>query len=485
MVLGKIGSSYHLDMVRTEIEDIVGRDSVLDSEVDRLAYSSDIFWVPVMWTDRGKLPSLADLIVFPETVEQVSRLVRLANVYRIPIVPWGGGSGSQGGILPIYGGLILDIKKLNRIIDIDETSLCVTAEAGINGQHLEWALQDKGLTLAHYPASIYTATLGGYLAARGSGQLSTKYGKAEDMVLSIEVVTPTGEVIQTLPTPNHATGPGMLQLFVGSEGTFGIITKATMRVDPMPTERRFRAVLFPSLKQGLEAGRLIMTRRLRPSVIRLYDEDATVKVVKRVLGIEVKGAYMVLCFDGVYPDMVELEESKALEICCENGGKDLGSEGGKHWWEHKYDFYYPPFAPALPQLFGTIESVCRYQDIWRLYQAKRRVVLEEFAEWKPSYTAHFSHWYPWGVMIYDRFYVDAPPDDPHEAVRLHNRIWAAAARASMANGGVLNEHHGIGLKLGWLMREQRGAAFDVLQRIKDGLDPRGIMNPGKLGFRVP
>jgi alkyldihydroxyacetonephosphate synthase len=169
---------------------------------------------------------------------------------------------------------------LDKIIRIDEQSMTVTAQAGINGQHLEWAINKHGLTLAHYPASQYGATLGGYVAARGSGTLSTKYGKAEDMVLRLEVVLASGEQIRTLPVPNHACGPSLLQLFVGSEGTLGIITEVTMRLDPIPEERRWRAYLFKDLRKGLEAGRRMMTRRIHPCVIRLYDENSTRRVVR-------------------------------------------------------------------------------------------------------------------------------------------------------------------------------------------------------------
>jgi alkyldihydroxyacetonephosphate synthase len=436
-----------------------------------------------MWIDRGEQPILPDFVVHPETPEEVSRIVQVANHYRLPVTPWGGGSGSQGGALPLYGGIILDTKKLNRLIEIDEKSMTVTAQAGINGQHLEWAANQQGITVGHYPASQRASTLGGWLAPRGSGTLSTKYGKAEDMVLSLQVVLPTGEIIRTLPTPNHATGPSLLQLFVGSEGTLGIITEATLRADPMPEERRFRSFLFHNMADGLEAGRRIMTARLRPMVIRLYDEVSTVKQVKRVLDLTVEGSYMVVGFDG-FKEFVDLEESKVMEICAEMGAEDLGSEAGWKWWNHRYDFYFPPRLKSLPRLYGTTDTVCTFSNIEKIYQAKKEVVETGYAEWDAYYLAHFSHWYPWGVMAYDQFIINTPPEDPHEAVLLHNRIWTDVVRASIANGGVLNEHHGIGVKLGYLMKEQYGPAWKVMQAVKDALDPNGIMNPGKLGFAL-
>lgn len=476
-------TSYQLDMVLSELIDIAGQEDVSTAKVDQMTYAVDHYWIPEMWVDRGQEPVLPDFVVHPETPEEVSRILQLANTYRIPVIPWGGGSGSQGGALPLFGGITLDLKKLNKLIEVDEKSYTVTAQAGINGQHLEWAANQKGMTVGHYPASQRASTLGGWLAPRGSGTLSTKYGKAEDLVMSLQVVLPTGEIIRTLPTPSHATGPSLLQLFVGSEGTLGVITEATMRADPMPEERRFRSFLFPNLADGLEAGRRIMIARIRPMVVRLYDEASTVKQVKRVLGVTAQGSYMVVGFDG-FKEFVDLEEAKVLEICTQLGAQDLGSEAGMKWWTHRYDFYYPPRIKSLPRMYGTTDTVCTFSHIEQMYQAKKDVIENKYRDWKAYYMAHFSHWYPWGVMVYDEFVIDHPPEDARQALILHNQIWADAARVSMANGGVLNEHHGIGVKLGFLMKEQYGPAWKAMQAIKDALDPNGIMNPGKLGFAL-
>jgi len=131
-----------------------------------------------------------------------------------------------------------------------------------------------------------------------------------------------------------------------------------------------------------------------------------------------------------------------------------------------------------------LETVTTYDKIEALYEAKKKLITEKYAEWDAGYTAHFSHWFPWGTMVYDRFYIAKPPEDPKEAMRLHNQIWADASRINLEYGGVLNDHHGIGMKLGWLMREQGGTAFDVLLEIKKVIDPKCIMNPGKLGFGI-
>jgi alkyldihydroxyacetonephosphate synthase len=473
--------SFQREAIYSELADIVGPASISTQTSDRLIYTGDWSWMSQVWLDRGEQPPLPDFIVHPGSAAEISRVMHVAGSYGLPVVPWGGGSGTQGGAAPLYGGIILDTKRLDRILEIDERSLVVRAQTGVIGTTLEWALNEHGLTLPHYPASANCATLGGYLAARGSGVISTKYGKAEDLVLSIEVVLPSGEILRTLPTPNHASGPGLLQLFVGSEGTLGVISEATMRIERLPEVRLFRGVLFKDLPAALEAGRRIMTARLQPCVLRLYDQASTTSMLKRVLGLEAEGACFIIGFDG-WADIAAAQEGRALAICAELGGVDLGREPGEHWWEHRYDFYYPPLSLALPKLYGTTDTVCTYDKIQGLYEAKKRVIEEEFIEWNARYIAHFSHWFPWGVMVYDRFVIDEPPRDPQEALRLHNRIWTAAARTSLEYGGVLNEHHGIGWKLGRLMREQHASAWPLLESVKALIDPHNIMNPGKLGF---
>jgi alkyldihydroxyacetonephosphate synthase len=469
------------EMIRSELEEIVGAHFISDKETDKLVYSTDWSWMPQMWLDRGERLPTPDYIVHPGSAEEIAEILLIANKYHIPVVPWGGGSGTQGGALPLFGGILVDTKRMDKIIEIDEKSLTVTAQAGINGQQLEWALNEKGLTLPHYAASSNCATLGGYLAPRGTGTISTKYGKAEDMFLRMQVVLPTGEIIRTAHIPKHAAGPDWARLWLGAEGTFGIITEATMQVDYLPEARLLRAVLFDNLSNAIEAGRLMMTRRLEPFVIRLYDPESTRSQVKKVLGYEFDGAYMVIGFDGD-PDIAALQEKKALEICTGLGARDLGREPGEKWWEHRYDFYYPPKSLHLPWMYGTTETVTTYDKIENLYWAEKRAVEEGFAEWNVKFIGHFSHWFHWGVMVYTRFIIEEPPADAQEALQLHNRVWNSAMTAVLENGGMINEHHGVGLKLGRFMRRQYTDAWPFLLRLKKMIDPNGIMNPGKTGF---
>lgn len=476
-----MSNGIQYEMIRSELEEIVGQEHISTRESDRLVYSTDWFWLPQMWLDRGEKLRQPDYIVHPASAEEISDILKVANNYKIPVIPWGGGSGSQGGALSIFGGIILDTKRLNKIIEIDEQSLTVTAQSGINGTQLEWAVNEKGLMLPHYPASANCATLGGYLAPRGTGTISNKYGKAEDLVLSMEVVLPDGSIIRSPHVPSHASGPDFYRMFLGSEGTLGVITEATMQLDYLPEARLLRAILFDDLSKALEAGRLMMTRRLDPFVIRLYDPKSTQSRVKKILGYDVEGAYMVIGFDGD-PDIAALQEQKAMEICTDLGAQDLGREAGEAWWDHRYDFYYPPQNLKLPWMYGTTETVTTYSNIERVYYAEKKAVEETYAEWDVDFIGHFSHWFHWGVMVYSRFIIKNPPEDAQQALRLHNRVWNTAMEAVLANGGMVNEHHGVGLKLSRYMRRQHGSAWGLLESIKKTVDPNRIMNPGKVGF---
>jgi alkyldihydroxyacetonephosphate synthase len=240
-------------------------------------------------------------------------------------------------------------------------------------------------------------------------------------------------------------------------------------------------MLFKDVATGLEAGRRIMVDRLDPLVIRMYDPHSTASLVKRVLGYEMEGAYMIVGFDG-WEEIASLQERRALAICDDLGARDLGREPGERWWNHRYDFYYPPLGLHLPEMYGTIETVSTFANIERIYHAKKAAIEGTFGHLGVAYIGHFSHWFPWGASLYDRFVLKNVPQEPAEAQALHDRIWDVAVHTSLAHGGMLNEHHGVGLKLSRFMRAQYGSAWPLLESIKSAIDPNRIMNPGKVGF---
>ena len=441
-------------------------------------YTADTYWKALFARAAGSPLGRPDVVVKPRHDEDVAAALRLANQYQVPIVPWGGGSGTQGASIPTLGGIVLDMTRMTRILEIDPESLTVTAEAGLNGKELEIELNAQGLMLPHYPASVEFATVGGYVAARGSGVLSTRYGKIEDLVLSLRVVTPTGEIVDTLPVPRHAVGPDIAQLFIGSEGMMGVITRVKLQLAPLPAARRFDVVSFLSVESGVAAVRQGLQRGLRPSVVRLYDEVATRLTLSPVVGRELPGVSTILCFEGD-PGVVAAEREAMLASARAQGGEVLDGSLGEIWWEHRYDFYKPPHAPELPAVWGTIDIVATYSRIMAAYHALQEAVARPYAQRGLKLRSHLSHWYPWGAMIYARFVL---PDGGDDAVALHDRIWKDGVTAALQAGAVMNDHHGVGLKLAPYMGAQHGAGLDVLRRLQKSLDPNGVMNPGKLGL---
>ncbi len=261
------------DRLLRDLEMIVGARRVSMRAVDLDTYSRDM-WPRVLigYRDGVKPPHRPHAIVWPEHVREVVALVKLAREQRIPIVPYGGGSGVCGGAIPLHGGITIDTKRMQAVKGLRGDELICDVEAGLNGERFERELARRGYTFGHFPSSIYCSTVGGWLATRAAGQLSTKYGKVEDRVAGLTVVTGRGEVIET-DGPNRALrGPNWTQLVVGSEGTLGIITSARLRVSPAPQVRVFRGFEVDSVATGLTAIRRMLQKGLRPAVVRLYDE---------------------------------------------------------------------------------------------------------------------------------------------------------------------------------------------------------------------
>lgn len=473
-------NDFLFSMILTELEDAVGKENCSVKQIDKLTHSVDYYWLSRMWADRGRRMPEADFVVAPKDAQETSKVLKIANYYKIPVTTWGAGGGSQGGALPVCGGIVLDTKRMNKIYEINTEAMYIECGTGAIYKHIEWAANEVGKATMHYPSSLTCSTVGGFLAHRGIGVCSNKYGKIDDMVLQMEVVLPNGDIIYTSPTPKHAVGPDLNQIFIGSEGTLGVITKAQLRIYDQPEERRFRAFLFQDMDAAFKASKELL-QKFKPSVMRLYDEAETASLIKSVVGVERKGAFMNIAYEGV-TKLVDVEEEILLETFAKYGAEDLGSEYGEKWWMEKITFFYPGHALDLPKLYGTMDTIAPYGKIEKIYYAMKEAIETKFPFAK--FIAHFSHWYEWGAMMYDRFIVDPQfvPEDPVEALRLHQDIWTTGIRAALENGGVVNDHHGVGIKLGRYVKEQYGPAMQVLEGLKKQLDPNGIMNPFKLGL---
>jgi alkyldihydroxyacetonephosphate synthase len=448
----------------------VGYENVSQDELVRKTYSGDAWLVHEDYIKKQWPLMLPDYVVWPETTEQVAEVVRIANKHKLAITPYCGGSGPAGAAIPMYGGITVDVKKLLKL-SIDEHNLTVTCGTGYIGQELENLLNAKGFTYGHIPQSSYCSGIGGFISAGSAGMLSTKYGKVSDMVLGLEVVLPNAKIIRTKPAPRSAAGPNLNHLFIGSEGTMGIITEATLVIHPMPEERRFRGMVFPNLHSAFETARLLLRKGLRPAAMRVSDE----KESKDFYGLE--GSLFLFAFDG-FKELVDLEESTALKIAESMGGRDLGPEPGNRWWNHRFTLAYPK-DPRINWLrVGSVwDTAGSFDQMELIHKEMGKAVSKYKGMW---YAAHFSHWYKSGAMMYPYVFLDAASEE--EMVDLFFKVQRTVMEAILKVGGTINHHHGVGISHAPFMVNEFGASFDVLQSIKKTIDPNNIMNPGKLGL---
>ena len=222
--------------METWIEKLVGEfgaECVITTEEEILSHSYDAWSVAIKWRQQGKTPYCPDAVFRPRNTDEVSRLLAWAGENGIPITPWGAGSSVIGAPLPMHGGISLDMSTMGRFLSLDKTNLLVTVEAGIMGDALEEELNSKGFTLNHSPQSLDRSTAGGWVATRAVGQFSSRWGGIEDMVASLTVVIPSGAIVKTPLSPRIGIGPDLKQLFIGSEGVFGVVTEVTLKIFPI------------------------------------------------------------------------------------------------------------------------------------------------------------------------------------------------------------------------------------------------------------
>lgn len=528
----------------TDLARLTAPSRVSTSPPDRQTYARDLWTRGLIGVAAGEPspPFPPDAVVWPISTTEVQAVVRLCAERGVPIVPFGAGSGVCGGTVPIRGGVVVDMKRM-RQLSVDAEALTVTCEAGMNGEHLEHALNRRGFTLGHFPSSIMCSTLGGWLAARSAGQCSSRYGKIEDMVRSVQFVTGTGVLVDTARA--DYAGCDLNQLLIGSEGTLGIFTRATLRIHRAPSVRRMRGFRFARVEAGCEAIRRVLQRGLRPSVVRLYDELDTAmnrwskKGTKSgaplttdgdvegpmssspagLLGRLLSGAglpapgelrHQIISTALAHPQLLNravdavaphLGSGCLLIVGCEGeadladaetravhaelvaaGGRDLGAEPGERWLAHRYDVSF-----GLSKIFqagafaDTMEVATTWDHLLPLYHAVREAVSPH-----AFIMAHFSHAYEDGCSIYFTFAAASSTGPGGESGRAeaehrYDRIWRAGLEAVTANGATISHHHGVGMSKAAFLPDEHGEALRIYRALKRVFDPHGILNPGKLG----
>ncbi len=498
------------DPMLSSLRKLLGEDVVRTDKRTRVEHAYGKSYCDLIRIRAGHIPNPPDIVVYPADQRQVASLLKWAADRDVVVIPFGGGSSVLRGVEPPSGErftITLDMARLDRVLSVDPVSRTARIQTGVTGPKVEAQLNARGFTLGQFPQSFEFSTLGGWIATRSAGQNATGYGKIEHMTQAVRIVTPAG-IIETKDTPATAAGPGLLEMIVGSEGTCGVITEATMRIQPVPKVRDYRGVLFRNLEDGIAAFRSLMQcRALRPVIARLSDapETAANSVISneyhglrrlaghlterylKAQGYDLGGGAVLLLlgFDGD-DDWTARQWNVALEICGDHRGLSLGRAMGRAWMRDRYaQPYLRDTLLGHSVMVGRLETATTWSNLMHLYQAmvsamKATIVTTGGG---PGYVlTNVSHAYEHGASLCSTF-LGRQVDDADLLVRQSQwrEIKQATTEAILDAGGTLTHHHGIGREHApWLKQEVGSLGLKVLRSLKQTLDPTGILNPGVL-----
>jgi len=447
----------------------------------------------------GRIGMVPDGVAYPASDEEVRQLLTLAPQVGARVIPYGGGTSVVGHINPLAAGapvLTVDLSRLKRLLHLDPLSQLAEFGAGVKGPDLEAQLNAQRATLGHFPQSFELSTLGGWIATRSSGQQSLYYGRIENLFAGGHLETPLGS-LDIPPVPASAAGPDLRHIVLGSEGRFGIITRAIVRVRPLPEAEAFYGVFFPHWEAGLEAVRSLVQTGVGLSMLRLSDaietqstlalsgKDRLLPWIERGLKLFGYNAERCLLVFGVSGSRnhVRVLTRQAVAICRQWGGLFTGSTIGKTW--RKSRFLTPYLRNTLWELgyaTDTLETAVPWSGVKETAQAildALRTGLQAQDERVLAF-AHLSHVYRDGASIYAT-YLFRRSGDPDQDLERWQTLKTAASQAILARGGTISHQHGVGLEhLPYLPNEKGALGIDVLRAVCRAFDPQGIMNPGKL-----
>jgi len=452
---------------------------------------------------RGLARGAPDLVVYPESERDVCLTLRAAAERDVILIPFGGGSNISGCLERTETGRLsvsLDMRRMRRVLAVDVPSCTARMEAGIFGPDLEQQLGAYGVTLGHFPDSFLHSTLGGWIATRSAGMQSDRYGKIEDMVVAVRMVTSEG-VLATRTVPKSSNGIDVNHLCIGSEGTFGVITEATMRVHPRPESRLVRGYLFPEFEGGIQAMQECVRQECKPSMVRLNDPDKTglslafrppasrlsnamsrlFKGYLRIRGLALpRASLMLAAFEGSQTEVArQLRQTQA--IYRQFGAISLGATSGQSFEATKYDF--PHIRDYLLDRDVTTD-VSETSTVWSkilpLYRDTiallHATILESGV--RPWAGCHISHTYQCGASVYFTFGFQQQPGREMEQ---YLRVKRAVQQSFIDQGATLSHHHAVGSEhLPWLAADISPLGVQAVAAVKRGLDPGNIMNPGRL-----
>ncbi|MGJ6123594.1 FAD-binding oxidoreductase [Mycolicibacterium sp. Y3] len=471
---------------RASLEASVGAGHCRVDDHDRLLRAGGKSTLDLLRRKETGVQDAPDAVLLPGSEEEIAAILEYCARQRIAVVPFGGGTSVVGGLDPERGDLAavvsLDLRRLDRLLSVDEISGEAVLQAGVTGPDAERLLAEHGFSLGHFPQSFQFATIGGFAATRSSGQDSAGYGRFDDMVRGLRAVTPAG-VLDLGRAPASAAGPDLRQLIVGSEGVFGIITAVRVRVHPVPETTRYEAWSFPDFATGAAALRAVTQTGTGPTVIRLSDEVetgvnlATTESIgeQRVTG----GCLAITVFEGSAAH-TESRHDETRAVLAALGGTSLGEAPARAWEHGRFGApYLRDSLLAAGALCETLETATSWSNIPALKEAVTDALTGALAEsGTPALVmCHISHVYPTGASLYFTV-VAAQRGNP---IAQWSKAKTAASEAMVRTGATITHHHAVGADHRPWMRDEIGdLGVEVLRAVKAVLDPAGILNPGKL-----
>jgi alkyldihydroxyacetonephosphate synthase len=464
--------------------DALGADHVSLETAVRVRHTRGWSTPDLLKLRSGDAADAPDAVVFPGSHEQVVRVLEICGRHHVAVVPFAGGTSVVGGLTPAREGfaavIALDVRRLDRVDDLDEISRTVTLGAGLRGTRAEMLLNEAGYTLGHFPQSYEGASIGGYAAARSAGQSSAGFGRFDEMVVGLVLATPRG-TIRLGTAPMSAAGPDLRQLVLGSEGTLGVITSVRVRIRPRPEGRVFEGWRFEDFSAGAAALRRLAQDGPLPTVVRLSDEAETAINLAdpNVLGSGPGGCLAITGFEGTADD-VAARRAACFAALTAAGGTPLGTEPGEAWRTGRYRAPYlrDPLLDA-GAFVETLETATFWSGLTELRTAVTTAITEALTAQgtPPVVLCHISHVYETGASLYFTV-LCAQAEDP---IAQWQRAKDAANAAIRAEGATISHHHGVGTDHRAAYHDEIGPlAVDVLRAVKASVDPAGIMNPGVL-----
>jgi alkyldihydroxyacetonephosphate synthase len=465
---------------------IVGAEFCRVDDQDRLLHAGGKSTLDLLRRKDTGEQDAPDAVLLPGDDSDVAAILQYCSEHDIAVVPFGGGTSVVGGLDPIRGSfsaaVSLDLRRLDQVHSLDEISGEAELGAGLTGPDAERLLGERGYSLGHFPQSFQFVTIGGLAATRSSGQNSAGYGRFNDMVRGLRTVTPVG-VLDLGRAPESAAGPDLRQLMIGSEGVFGVITRVRVRVHPVPVATRYEAWSFPDFATGADALRAVVQTGTGPTVIRLSDEAETgvnLATTESIGDEQITGGCLAITvFEGSQAH-AESRHAETRAVLQAAGGTSLG-EAPARAWEHGR-FNAPYLRDALLSagaLCETLETATNWSNVPALKAAVTEALTTSLAEsGTPALVlCHISHVYPTGASLYFTV-VAGQRGNPIEQWR---KAKTAASDAMVRTGATITHHHAVGADhRPWMQHEVGELGVAVLRAVKATLDPKGILNPGKL-----